>query len=157
MRTGRPMTELIVSAEERATLERWVRRRSSAQALALRAGSNRNGLRHWNETRPRPDSGASASRWWASGAVDLCVTGLTGPIFIYQARLALVERLGALCRNALRVRPMDFRAPCGIHSIHKFDRDRQDLLPVHPRARACRAILGRRVPAILDEFRNSGH
>ena len=38
MRTGRPMAELKVSAEERATLERWVRRRSSAQALALRAG-----------------------------------------------------------------------------------------------------------------------
>lgn len=32
------MTELVVSTEERATLERWVRRRSSAQALALRAG-----------------------------------------------------------------------------------------------------------------------
>jgi len=38
MRTGRPMAELVVSAEERATLEGWVRRRSSAQALALRAG-----------------------------------------------------------------------------------------------------------------------
>lgn len=38
MRTGRPMTELVVSTEERATLEGWVRRRSSAQALALRAG-----------------------------------------------------------------------------------------------------------------------
>src|SRR5271157_853420 len=37
MRTGRPMTELVLRAEERATLERWVRRRSSAQALALRA------------------------------------------------------------------------------------------------------------------------
>ena len=38
MRTGRPKAELIVSAEERVTLERWVRRRTSAQALALRAG-----------------------------------------------------------------------------------------------------------------------
>jgi len=38
MRTGRPMAELVVSAEEQATLERWVGRRSSAQALALRAG-----------------------------------------------------------------------------------------------------------------------
>src|ERR1700745_815661 len=48
MRTGRPKAELIVSAEERATLEQWVRRahagqapvrrRNSAQALALRAG-----------------------------------------------------------------------------------------------------------------------
>lgn len=32
------MTELKVSGEERATLQGWVRRRSSAQALALRAG-----------------------------------------------------------------------------------------------------------------------
>ena len=38
MRTGRPMSELVVSGEERATLESWVRRRTSAQALALRAG-----------------------------------------------------------------------------------------------------------------------
>ncbi|MBZ5616931.1 MAG: helix-turn-helix domain-containing protein [Acidobacteriia bacterium] len=37
MRTGRPIAELVASAEERATLEGWVRRRSSAQALALRA------------------------------------------------------------------------------------------------------------------------
>src|SRR5208283_240059 len=38
MRTGRPMAELILNAEERSTLEGWVRRRNSAQALALRAG-----------------------------------------------------------------------------------------------------------------------
>ncbi len=38
MRTGRPMAELILSAEERSTLEGWVRRRNSAQALAWRAG-----------------------------------------------------------------------------------------------------------------------
>ena len=38
MRTGRPKAELVVSAEERVTLERWVRRPKSAQALALRAG-----------------------------------------------------------------------------------------------------------------------
>ena len=38
MRTGRPMAELTVSEEERATLEGWVRRRKSAQALTLRAG-----------------------------------------------------------------------------------------------------------------------
>jgi len=38
MRTGRPVPELVVSGEERATLEGWVRRRTSAQALALRAG-----------------------------------------------------------------------------------------------------------------------
>lgn len=38
MRTGRPKAELVVSAEERNTLEGWMRRRTSAQALALRAG-----------------------------------------------------------------------------------------------------------------------
>ena len=38
MRTGRPKAELVVSAEERTTLEGWMRRRTSAPALALRAG-----------------------------------------------------------------------------------------------------------------------
>ena len=37
MRSGRPIPELTLSVEERQTLEQWVRRRSSAQALALRA------------------------------------------------------------------------------------------------------------------------
>ena len=37
MRTGRPKAALVVSAEQRDELERWVRRRSTAQALALRA------------------------------------------------------------------------------------------------------------------------
>src|SRR5258705_12556247 len=37
MRTGRPKAELVLSAEQRDELERWVRRRSTAQALALRA------------------------------------------------------------------------------------------------------------------------
>jgi transposase len=37
MRTGRPMAGLTVTAEERETLERWARRRSTAQATALRA------------------------------------------------------------------------------------------------------------------------
>ena len=37
MRTGRPKKELVVSEEERATLERWTRRAKTAQSLALRA------------------------------------------------------------------------------------------------------------------------
>lgn len=37
MRTGRPMPPLTLKAEERETLERWARRRTTAQALALRA------------------------------------------------------------------------------------------------------------------------
>jgi transposase len=37
MRLGRPIPELILSADEQETLERWARRPTSAQALALRA------------------------------------------------------------------------------------------------------------------------
>lgn len=36
-RTGRPKTELTLSGDERAALERWARRAKSSQALALRA------------------------------------------------------------------------------------------------------------------------
>src|SRR5262245_5331246 len=36
-RRGRPSTRVIVSPSERATLEQWVRRRTTAQGLALRA------------------------------------------------------------------------------------------------------------------------
>ncbi len=35
-RRGRPTVEIILSAEERKTLQRWARRHSSSQALALR-------------------------------------------------------------------------------------------------------------------------
>ena len=37
MRTGRPVAELVISAEERLALERWARRPKSAQALAQRS------------------------------------------------------------------------------------------------------------------------
>ena len=37
MRTGRPKAQLVVSSEQRETLESWARRRTTAQALALRA------------------------------------------------------------------------------------------------------------------------
>lgn len=37
MQRGRPTAALMLSKEQRATLESWVRRRNSAQALALRA------------------------------------------------------------------------------------------------------------------------
>ena len=36
-RAGRPTVEIILSAEERATLERWARWHSSSQMLALRS------------------------------------------------------------------------------------------------------------------------
>src|SRR5919109_4724343 len=35
---GRPRAPLVLTEQERETLERWARRRTSAQALALRAG-----------------------------------------------------------------------------------------------------------------------
>jgi transposase len=37
MRLGRPLKPLMLSADERSTLESWARRRTTAQALALRA------------------------------------------------------------------------------------------------------------------------
>jgi transposase len=37
MRTGRPVAELVITAGEKAALERWSRRPKSAQALALRS------------------------------------------------------------------------------------------------------------------------
>ena len=36
-RRGRPTVEIILSAEERSTLQRWAQRHSSSQALALRS------------------------------------------------------------------------------------------------------------------------
>jgi transposase len=37
MRPGRPLTPIVLTTDERATLEGWTRRRTTAQALALRA------------------------------------------------------------------------------------------------------------------------
>lgn len=37
MRTGRPMAPVTLAAEEQETLERWARRRTTAQAISLRA------------------------------------------------------------------------------------------------------------------------
>ncbi|MGH8777244.1 MAG: hypothetical protein ACRDWI_19605 [Jiangellaceae bacterium] len=36
-RRGRPTVEITVTAEERATLERWCRRRKTAAGLAMRS------------------------------------------------------------------------------------------------------------------------
>ena len=38
MRTGRPKPALVLTGEERETLERWARRPTTTQALAQRAG-----------------------------------------------------------------------------------------------------------------------
>ena len=37
MRLGRPLTAVLLTPEERTTLESWARRRTTAQAVALRA------------------------------------------------------------------------------------------------------------------------
>ncbi|HEX2459833.1 MAG TPA: hypothetical protein VHJ58_06755 [Vicinamibacterales bacterium] len=37
MRLGRPVAPIVLTTEERDTLERWARRPTTAQALALRA------------------------------------------------------------------------------------------------------------------------
>ena len=37
MRLGRPVSSIVLTADERETLERWARRPTTAQALALRA------------------------------------------------------------------------------------------------------------------------
>ena len=37
MRRGRPVDPIVLTADERATLERWARRPKTAQALAQRA------------------------------------------------------------------------------------------------------------------------
>ena len=52
-RPGRPTVEIILSAEERSTLQRWARRHSSSQALALRS-QDRVGLRR-RGSHPRRD------------------------------------------------------------------------------------------------------
>jgi DNA-binding CsgD family transcriptional regulator len=36
-KAGRPTTELVLTADERETLQRWVARRKSSQQLALRS------------------------------------------------------------------------------------------------------------------------
>jgi len=38
-RRGRPTSDVVLTDEERDTLERWARRPKSSQALALRVGS----------------------------------------------------------------------------------------------------------------------
>ena len=48
-RRGRPTVEIILTSDERKTLQRWARRHSSSQALALRC-QDRAGLRRGRRT-----------------------------------------------------------------------------------------------------------
>jgi transposase len=66
MRTGRPKKELTVSAEERATLERWTRRAKTAQSLALRARivlACANGLSNTAVAARLNTTGATVGKW----------------------------------------------------------------------------------------------
>ena len=60
-RHGRPTVEIIFSDEERSTLERWARRHSSSQAVALRSKIVLAAPRAWPPT-PR-----SLPSWVQSG------------------------------------------------------------------------------------------
>jgi hypothetical protein len=57
-RRGWPRTRVVLSPSERATLEQWVRRRSTAQGMALRARIVLEPPR-----RTRPSRHAAALQW----------------------------------------------------------------------------------------------
>ena len=66
MRTGRPKKALTVSAEERQTLEQWVRRPKTAQRLALRANivlRCAEGLANVEVARQLRITGATVCKW----------------------------------------------------------------------------------------------
>ena len=110
MRTGRPMTELVLSAEERATLERWVRRRSSAQALALRAGivlDCARGLANTVVARRRQVSKQMVGKWRsrfvrqrAAGLLDEPRCGAPRSVEDAQVETVIVRTLESVPRDA---------------------------------------------------------
>jgi len=110
MRTGRPMTELVLSAEERATLERWVRRRSSAQALALRAGivlDCARGLANTVVARRRQVSKQMVGKWRsrfvrqrAAGLLDEPRCGAPRSVEDAQIEAVIVRTLESVPRDA---------------------------------------------------------
>ena len=60
MQTGRPKTELLVTADERHTLEQWARRPNTAQALARRANHMGTLARPDGTEREQEGSGSGA-------------------------------------------------------------------------------------------------
>ena len=81
MRRGQPVSELTLTADERTTLERWVRRGKTAQLLA-QMGRNGHGL-CWRapggrQIRLWPVWSAWAGSWWGSGAPVSCQQRLDG-------------------------------------------------------------------------------
>lgn len=110
MRTGRPMAELIVSVEERATLERWIRRRKSAQALALRAGivlDCASGMSNTMVARGRRVSKQMVGKWRSrfvrhrvAGLLDEPRSGAPRTVADEQIETVIVRTLESLPRDA---------------------------------------------------------
>ena len=78
MRTGRPKAALMLSREQREELERWVRRRPTAQALALRARVVLAGAEGGNnlEVARRLGMNRGTVGRWRSRFIQLGVDGL---------------------------------------------------------------------------------
>jgi len=124
MRTGRPKAELVVSAEERVTLERWVRRPKSAQALALRAGivlDCAGGLSNTAVARRRRISKQMVGKW-RSRFVDRRVAGLLdeprcgAPRRVEDAEIeaVIVRTLESLPRDATHWSTRSMAEACGL-------------------------------------------
>src|SRR3954462_6011569 len=86
-RTGRPTAKLVLSDEERQTLQRWERRPKSAQALALRArivlacaeGATNKDVAAGVSGDPRMGGQwRGRGRWWASAGPGSWPTGWPG-------------------------------------------------------------------------------
>src|SRR5687767_2399744 len=78
-RTGRPKAPLILSGDERAELQRWVRRATSAQALALRARivlACADGASNTEVARREQVAAATVGKWRARFVADR-LDGLT--------------------------------------------------------------------------------
>ena len=72
-RTGRPKAPLILSGDERAELQRWVRRATSAQALALRARivlACADGASNTEVARREQVAAATVGKWRARFVTD---------------------------------------------------------------------------------------
>ena len=110
-RTGRPRAELTLTAEERAQLERWARRATSSQALALRSrivlACAEPGA---TNTQVAADSGCSAptvGKWRGrfirerlDGLVDEERSGRPSSVTLDQVEDVIVATLESKPRNA---------------------------------------------------------
>lgn len=107
MAIGRPLAPLVLSDEERATLEQWTRRRKTAQALALRARivlSSARGLSNSNVARAlgvtRPTVGK-----WRSRFVSQRLEGLLDEPRVGAPRTVSDAQVEAVVRRTLESTP----------------------------------------------------